>query len=194
MKTKTQRHLSVNHLLGLIVFLNLVLVILSIASYASVMNSIVYWTKHAGIIDYRFLTNVTIWDYNGQQKLFSSLDTTSYFLVAIIALDIFAIAAGSVWKFQEDYTRTRRFGVLNVFIACVAVLSYCGIMTFIALNAEFVYYQFPSNIVIDGHGYWNLFDLTPWLLFALLASTLIIALRQTIGLRIEISVGKRKDD
>jgi hypothetical protein len=164
------------------------------------MNSIVYWTKHVGTIDYKFLTNIAIWDYDHQQKLFSSLDTTSYSLLATVVIDIFAIAAGSVWKFEEDYTRIRRFGVLNAFIACVTLVSYYGIMTVLAVGASrngIVYYQFPGNIMISpgvDPPSWNFFDPTPWILFALLASTLIMILRQTVGLRIEISLGKHKDD
>jgi len=200
MKTKIQRHLSANYFLALIVFLNLVLVILSIASYASLMSSIVYWTQHVGSIDYSFLTNVNIWSIDYEQKLFTSFDITSYFLLATVAIDVFAIAAGSVWKFEEDYTTTRRFGVLNAFIACIALVSYYGIMTILAMKAsdDIVYYQFPGNIMISpGVGpplSGNFFDPTPWILFALLASTLIMILRQTVGLKIEISLGKRKDD
>jgi hypothetical protein len=193
MKTDTRRHLSVNHFLGLIVFLNLVLVILSIASYASVMNSIVYWTKGYAAIDYRFLTNIVI---GNEQTLFSSLDIPSYFLLATVAVDLFAIAAGSVWKFQEDYTPTRRFGVLNAFIAFVAIVSYGGIMTILTREAPAgrFQYQFPSQIMTTASYDLNLFDPTPWILIALLVSTLIMALRQTIGLRIRISVGKHRDD
>jgi len=182
MQTKTQRHLSVDHFLVLIVFLNLVLVILGIASYASIMNSV-------GYFDFSFLRNVTKWGGNGQM-LFSSLDLTSYFLLATVAIDIFAIVAGSVWKFEDDYTPTRRFGVLNAFIASVALVSYYGIMTVLTLRGETVYYQFPNIRMGD----FNFFDPTPWLLFALLASTLITILRQTIGLRIETSLGKHEDD
>lgn len=182
MKTETHCHLSVNHFLILIAFLNLILVILSIASYASIMNS-------AGYFGFSFLRNVTKWSGFGQ-KLFSSLDITSYFLLATVVVDIFAIAAGSVWKFEEDYTTTRRFGVLNAFIACIALVSYYGIMTVLTLRGETVYYQFPNIRMGD----FNFFDPTPWLLFAVLASTLIMILRQTIGLRIEISLGKHEDD
>ena len=185
MQTKTRRHLSVNHFLGLITFLNLILVILCIASYASVMSSV-------GSIQFSFLRNVTKWGYDGQ-KLFSSLDITSYFLLATVAVDIFAIAAGSIWKFEEDYSTTRRFGVLNAFIACLALVSYYSMMTVLALRGELVYYQYPTQLVTSG-GDWNFFDPTPWLLFALLASTLIMVLRQTIGLRIETSLGKHEDD
>jgi hypothetical protein len=169
MKNEAQHHLSVNHFLGLIVFLNLVLVISSIVSYASVINSI-NLTEQAGSIDFGFLTVIT----------------------ALLALNMFAIAAGSVWNFQEDYTTTRRFGVLNAFIACVALVSYGGIMTILAKESDpIVHYQFPTQIMT--YRGLNLFDPTPWLLFALLASTLIMILRQTIGFSIKISLGKHGD-
>jgi len=102
------------------------------ASYETVMYSLVYWTgwkdssgAYGGVLDYRFLGISTVFHVTAKnvqaQALFAFPDFTSYLLIALIFLNLLALATN--WQ-KLSKTELRDVAVANVVLGALCILSY----------------------------------------------------------------------
>jgi len=102
------------------------------ASYETVMYSLVYWTgwkdssgAYGGVLDYRFLGISTVFHVTVQnvqaQALFVFPDFTSYLLIALIILNLLAVTTN--WQKLSE-TTLRDLAVANIVLSTLCILSY----------------------------------------------------------------------
>lgn len=180
--------------------INLVIAVCCLVSYAVTMYLLVYWTHWAdsagaygGVLDYRWLGISAVFHVTGQniqgQALFAFPDITSYFLIALIILNLGALRTR--WEAYPE-TPPRSVAEVSLLIALICIPVYAwftmmpiaydlkainlspgGVLEYLFALGFSVYHVTSGHLESMGVGFG--FDFTAWLLSILVAANLISA-------------------
>jgi hypothetical protein len=179
---------------------------MSIISYLATIYSLEFWTDRrwsqgelGGILDYKWFGTITIYHVLGNafDRVFLSLDFTSYILVSLIAIDIITLRVNAPY-----WTRARKLIQSRIAVVVLCAISYAWTMIsidswlrawqpiggvvlyvpFLGISVIHVYQGHPESLLE-----WAIPDYTMWLLILTLILTVLIIRRRTVS---EASVTK----